>query len=254
MNGRDENIDLDFADLKAKIDSDLVGKVVNLASRTARFVDALADKYPDDGGLFAEAVAAGPAIAAAYEDVNTAEAMRRIMALADRANEYVEAAAPWTVRKDPARQEELRDICTVSLNLFRQLVIYLAPVLPRLQAQAAELLHDDLSQWDSASTPLLATTLAKFSPMMQRVDAAAAQAMVDASVEAAPVAEAAAATATHDDSTDHVAAAPIAEQCSFDDFCRVDLRVARIVEAEAIPKAKKLLRLTVSLGLIIAGR
>jgi methionyl-tRNA synthetase len=246
LNGRDENIDLDFDDFKAKIDSDLVGKVVNLASRTARFVDRLSARYPEDGGLFAAASAEAGAIAAAYEAVNTADAMRRIMALADRANEYVEAQAPWTVRKDPARAEELRDICTVALNAFRQLVIYLAPVLPRLQADASALLHDDLSQWSAAEKPLLGSELSAFKPLLQRVDEKAIAKMVDASVEASAPAEVAAATS--EDDPDMLAEQPLADECAFDDFMKVDLRVARILAAEAIPKAKKLLQLTVSLG------
>ena len=143
---RPDDIDLNLDELVAKVNSDVVGKVVNLASRSARFVKdvGLSAEYPEDEGLFEAAAKAGDDIADAYENADYARAMRGVMALADRANEYVDRQQPWTLRKDPAKAKELQNVCTVILNLYRQLVIYLAPVLPKLaagQRQAAQ--HGD---------------------------------------------------------------------------------------------------------------
>src|SRR5690606_23742867 len=114
---------------KAKVDSDLVGKVVNIASRCAKFVAGqnLSETYPDDGGLFQQGAGISERLADLYEACDYSAAMREIMVLADRANQYIEAKEPWTLRKDAARADELRDVCTVGLNLFRQIVVYLAP-------------------------------------------------------------------------------------------------------------------------------
>ena len=170
LNGTAEDLDLDLAAMADACDSDLVGKVANLASRTARFVPRLAGTYPDDGGLFAAGAAEADAIAAAYERLDTADAIRRIMALADRANEFVERTAPWSLKKDPQRAGELERAVTVALNLFRQIAIYLAPVLPRLAEQAGALLGDPIARFDQAGRPLVGTAIGPFAPLMTRVD------------------------------------------------------------------------------------
>jgi methionyl-tRNA synthetase len=172
---RADNHHLSGDELVAKVNADLVGKVVNLASRTARFVQGarLSESWPDDGGLFAAAAREGDAIARAYEGADTAQAMRLVMALADRANEHVERVQPWALRKDPARAQDLRDACTVSLNLFRQVAVYLAPVLPRMAEQTGALLGRPIERWDEVERPLLGTPVAPFVPMLQRVDPAA---------------------------------------------------------------------------------
>jgi methionyl-tRNA synthetase len=135
LGSRLDDIDLNLDEFQSKINSDLVGKVVNLASRSAKFVKdvGLSAEYPDDGGLFQQAAEAGDAIAAAYEACDYNRAMRLILELADRANPFVENAAPWVLKKDADKAQELQDVCTVALNLFRQLVIYLSPVLPSLR-------------------------------------------------------------------------------------------------------------------------
>ena len=248
LNGRAEDLDLNVTEFCTKVNSDLVGKVANLASRTARFVPALSVTYPDDGGLFARAAAESEAIAASYELADTADAMRRIMALADRANEYVEQAAPWALKKDPAKAEELARVCTVSLNLFRQLCVYLAPVLPRLAAQAGALLNAPIQSWNDASTPLTGNTLAPFIHLMQRVEPAAITAMITASAAEFTVIQPAAPAAPAVDDGAALSAEPLAPVIAFDDFAKIDLRVARIITAEEVPKAKKILKLTVSLG------
>lgn len=244
-----EDITLNFEEFTAKVNSDLVGKVVNLASRTAKFVPTLATAYPDDGGLFARAAAESEAIAVAYEAGDFGEAMRRIMALADRANEYVEQAAPWALKKDSAKAPQLEQVCSVALNLFRQLCVYLAPVLPSFAEQAATLLATPITSWQDAQTPVVGKSLGAFTHMLQRVDPAKVTAMVEASRagEPQPEAIAAAPTPAVDDGAT-LSAEPLAGLCTFDDFQKVDLRVARVITAEEVPKAKKILKLTVSLG------
>ncbi len=249
LNGKVEDIDLNLTEFADKVNSDVVGKLVNLASRTAKFVPALTVHYPDDGGLFAAGVAEAEAIASAYASCDYNGALRRIMALADRANEFVEARAPWALKKDPAKAAELAATCTVSLNLFRQLCIYLAPVLPGLAHKAGELLGAPCATWSDAATPVVGKTLATFQHLVARLDPAKIQIMVHASkVEAPAVAEnTATAAATVDDGA-ALQAEPIAGIIAFEDFGKIDLRVARILSAEEVPKAKKIIKLTVSLG------
>jgi methionyl-tRNA synthetase len=243
---RTDDLDLNLTEFAAKINADLVGKVVNLASRTARFAQStgLSAVYPPDDGLFARAAAAGDEIAQAYEQCDYNRAMRLIMELADRANPYVEAQEPWVLAKDPSQQDRLRDVCTVALNLFRQLAIYLAPVLPHLAQQTGELLNDPIRNWEQSKTPLLGTRIRKFQHLMQRVDAEKVKAMIEESRESET-----ANNAPHSEDSDQaLQAEPIAEQITIDDFARVDLRIARVVQAEEVPEARKLLKLTLSLG------
>jgi methionyl-tRNA synthetase len=181
-----QDIDLNFDEFSAKVNSDLVGKVVNLASRTARFVEGKAlCPYPDDGGLFADGASAGVEIAECYEACDYGKALRSIMQLADRANEYVEAKAPWVLRKEEDKADELLEVCSVALNLFRQITIYLCPVLPNLAERASSLLGAEPARWQDAETPLEGTTVAKFEHLMRRVDPERIKAMIDASKDAA---------------------------------------------------------------------
>ena len=244
------------------MNTDLVGKVVNLASRSAKFVEktGLSAEYPEDGGLFEHAAALGDEIAEAYEACDFNKAMRLVMTLADRANPFVEENKPWELRKDPEQAQRLQDVCTIALNLFRQLAVYLAPVLPKLAEQAGGLLGEPITSWDQAKTPLVGTPVAKFKHMLRRVEEKDLKAMIEeskeqqvASEEATPASDAVAAgefaeSDTWQDSGDALAAEPMAEECSFDDFLKVDLRVARVVEAEQVPEARKLLKLKLSLG------
>lgn len=257
---RPEDIDLNFQEFIAKVDSDLVGKVVNLASRTARFVEGtgLSIEYPHDGGLFAAGVVAGDRIAEAYEQGDYARAMRLIMELADAANSFVENTAPWTLKKDPALQVRLQEVCTIVLNLFRQLCVYLAPVLPKLSQQCGRLLQQEIVAWSDSKTPLVGTQVSKFEHLMQRVDPKKVEQMVDESKEvpksevpsvpAQPVTVAAVASPVSDQAIEPLVAEPLAPTCTIEDFAKIDLRVARVIKAEEVPEAKKLVKLTVSLG------
>ncbi|MBA4106413.1 MAG: methionine--tRNA ligase [Pirellula sp.] len=257
LSSRVDDLDMAIDEFIAKVNTDLVNKVVNLASRTAKFVEktGLSAKYPDDGGLFAAAAAAGDEIAAAYEECDFNKAMRLIVALADRANPFVEENKPWELRKDPASAERLQDVCTIALNLFRQLAIYLAPVLPKLAQQTGELLNNPITSWKQAATPLVGTPVAKFTHMLQRVEEKDLLAMIEESKEESqasqPAANGLAASAASDpwnDAGDALAAEPLAPECTIDEFAKVDLRVARIVSAEEVPEARKLLKLQLSLG------
>jgi len=244
-----DDIDLNLDDFQQKVNSDLVGKVVNIASRCAKFVadQNLSETYPDDGGLFQQGADAAEAIAQFYEDCNYSAAMREIMQLADRANQYIENKEPWTLRKDPERAEELRDICSVGLNLFRQLIVFLSPVLPDLKAKTDALLTQPITHWDDSQTPLTGTPVNKFQHMLQRIDPKKVDAMTEESKEE-QITEAPAATDKWNDGPEALEAEPLAEECTIDDFVKVDLRIARIVEANHVPDANKLLQLTLSLG------
>ena len=278
-----DDLDLNLDEFVTKVNTDLVGKVVNLASRTAKFIagNNTAAEYPDDDGLFARGATTGERIAAAYEACDFNTAMREVMALADAANKFVEDAAPWTLKKDPDQADRLVDVCSIALNLFRQLAIYLAPVLPRLAEQTGQLLNDPITNWDQSQTPLAGTPVGEFQHMMQRVDPKQVQAMIDDSKEAAPLedqpdaVEAEETTSEDsgedtpspetvdehgggDDQPETVASAAACEAheqepltteyCTFDDFMKVDMRVARVAQASHVEGADKLLQLVLDLG------
>jgi methionyl-tRNA synthetase len=257
-----DDIDLNLEEFGAKVNADLVGKVVNLASRSAKFVasKSLSEHYPDDGGLFAAAAEKATEIADFYENRNFNAAMREIMLLADKANKYVEDAQPWLLRKDPDRADQLQDVCTVALNLYRQLIIYLTPVLPGLARQTGELLNCTITNWDESQTPLTGTPVGNFQHLMKRIEDKQVQAMIEESKEdnaadagATETETTEAAVTFHPDDTwqdagDALAKEPMASECTIDDFVKVDLRVARIVQAGHVEGADKLLQLTLSLG------
>jgi methionyl-tRNA synthetase len=244
-----DDLDLNLDEFVAKVNSDLVGKVVNLASRSAKFLQGktLSDNYPDDDSLFAHAAEKGTSIAEAYERCDYNSAMREIMQLADRANKYVEDKEPWTLRKDPERQDELRDVCTIALNLFRQLAVYLAPVLPRLAEQTGELLNAPIGvgAWEQSQQPLLGNNVNKFEHMLKRVE----QKQVTAMIEDSKATDTPAEASEYNDGGESLEKEPLApENCSFDEFMKVDMRIARVIEAEEVKEANKLLKLTLSLG------
>lgn len=239
LGGRLDDLDLNLEDFKNKVDSDLVGKVVNLASRAARFVEklGLSAEYPAelDEGQFERNASKADEIAQAYEDCEFSTAIRLIMTMADEANRLVESLTPWKLPKD---SPETQRACSVLLNLFRQLVIYLSPVLPKLADQAGELLNDPITNWDQVRTPLTGTPVSKFKHLLQRVDPKKVTAMVDESM----VSEASAETSAQPEIE------PIAPTCSIDDFAKIDLRVAQVLAAEEAAGSDKLLKLTVTLG------
>jgi len=244
------DIDLNLEEFVNRVNAHLVGNVVNLASRSAKFVQGgnLSETYPDDGGLFATAAARAGRIAECYEQCDYNSAMLDIIQLADEANRYINDKAPWKLTKDPEKQDEVRDVCSVALNLFRQLMVYLEPVLPNLAQQAGELLNSPITHWDDAQTPLTGTPVGEFKHMMQRITEKQVNAMIEDSKTEEVTEAAGDAGSQWSDGPEALAAEPMTEECTIDDFVKVDLRVARIVAAKDVPEANKLLNLTLSLG------
>ncbi|MBF0182051.1 MAG: methionine--tRNA ligase [Magnetococcales bacterium] len=244
---RVDDLDLNLEDFVLRVNSDLVGKVVNIASRTAgfinkRFFGRLTEAYPDDGGLHQRFVEAGVEIADLYETRDFAKAMRIIMTLADQANRFVEAQAPWNLAKDPARAEELHATCTIALNLFRLLMLYLQPVLPVMAERSREFLRIPPFALEQADTPLCGHTIGEFLHLAVRVDPKKTESLLH---QAAPPPVA---VVVPSPSPAPFVAEPLAETIDIETFARMDLRVARIESAEAVPGADKLLRLTLDLG------
>ncbi|MFC6669050.1 methionine--tRNA ligase [Marinobacterium aestuariivivens] len=245
-----DDIDLSLDDFRMRVNADLVNKVVNIASRCAGFI---AKKFDGQLGaslvqpeLYSDAVRAGEMIADAYEKREYARAMREIMHIADRANQYIDAAEPWVLAKQAGREQEVQDSCTLGLNLFRVIISYLAPVLPQVAGEAARFLNIDSLAWDAIETPLLDHRIDKFKPLMQRVEPDAIEKMIEDSKHS--LAAAAAASATPAEVKSALDDEPIAETIEFPDFAKVDLRVAKIAKAEHVEGADKLLRLTLDLG------
>ena len=189
----------------------------------------------DDADLYAHFVAAGDSIAEHYEGREYGKAMREIMALANRANQYIDEHKPWVLAKDPDQAARVQSVCTQGINLFRVLLTYLKPVLPGLAVKAEAFLAAGELDWGARVTPLLGHRVQKFEPLLQRVEEKAVTAMVDAVRESA--------TATNTD-----AEPPTDDTISIDEFLKVDLRVATIVTAERVAGADKLLRLTLDVG------
>ncbi|GAC31973.1 methionyl-tRNA synthetase [Paraglaciecola polaris LMG 21857] len=238
------DIDLNFEDFAQKVNSDLVGKVVNIASRCASFITKRFDGKLSDNVLEPELVAefqnAQASISQAFEERQYHKAVREIMALADKANQFIDTNAPWVTIKDESKQALTHDVCSLGINLFRILMVYLKPVVPKLAEQAEAFLNDDLN-WTSAQSILTGHEINKFKALMQRVDMDKVNAMVDDSKEnLAP-------TVTIDPNSP-LAKDPISETIEFDDFAKIDLRIAKIVVAEHVEKADKLLRLELDLG------
>ncbi len=247
-----EDLDLNLDEFLNKVNADVVNKFVNLASRSANFVrkSGLAKSYPDDGGLFAQAAQEGEAIADAYEACDFARAMRIIMAAADRANKFIDENAPWNLR-GPEQAARQVDVCTICLNLFRQLAVYLMPVLPKMAKEVGEFFDDPITNWQQAQQPLVGTKVNKFQHLMQRIDPKKVEALLAASAEPEVVEDATAvpqASVGPQDSDAPLKAEPLAAECTMDDLAKVDLRVCRVLTAEEVPEAKKLIKLTISLG------
>jgi methionyl-tRNA synthetase len=241
-----DDIDLSLDDFRMRVNADLVNKVVNIASRCAGFI---AKKFDGQLGaslvqpeLYNDAVSLGETIAQAYEQREYARAMREIMHIADRANQYIDAAEPWVLAKQPERAQDVQDSCTLGINLFRVILSYLAPILPQVAAEAAEFLNIDGFAWDDIQTPLLNHRINKFKPLMQRVEPEAIDKMVEDSKQSMPAPAPAAPTVQSP-----LAAEPVADTIEFADFAKVDLRIVRIAKAEHVEGADKLLRLTLDL-------
>lgn len=242
-----DDLDLNLEDFVQKVNSDLVGKVVNIASRCAGFIHKGNDGVMVAGDAAPELteafLAAAPSIAEAYEGRDFARAMREIMALADRANAWIADKAPWSLAKQEGKQDEVQAICAQGINLFRQLVIFLKPVLPLLAADAEAFLNVAPLAWNDHLSRLENHKLNPFKALMSRIEPAKVEAMVAASKEDLLASQAQAPAGNGELTKD-----PLSAEIEFDTFAAVDLRVALIVKAESVEGADKLLRLTLDIG------
>ncbi|MBW5800567.1 methionine--tRNA ligase [Halomonas elongata] len=242
-----DDLDLNLEDFAQRVNSDLVGKVVNIASRCAGFIKKLGggklSAHCAEPQRLARFIAAGDEIAEHYEAREFGRAMRRIMELADEANTYIAEAEPWVLAKQEGREQEVLDICSVGINLFRQLMVYLAPVVPSMAEDARQFMKLETLDWDSRQDLLLDHEIAKFKPLMTRVETDRIDAMIEASKEDLVEEQ-----KLKETPKGPLADEPIAPQIAFDDFAKVDLRIARIAKAEYVEGADKLLRLTLDIG------
>ncbi|WP_440057447.1 methionine--tRNA ligase [Pseudomonas fragariae (ex Marin et al. 2024)] len=245
-----DDLDLNLEDFVQKVNSDLIGKVVNIASRCAGFI------HKGNAGVMVETNAApeltdafltaAPSIADAYEARDFARAMRETMALADRANAYIAEKAPWALAKQEGKQDEVQAVCALGINLFRQLVIFLKPVLPNLAADAEKFLNVEPLTWEDHKTLLANHQLNPFSALMTRIDPVKVEAMATASKEDLTATDSSADTAPAGNG--ELAKDPLSAEIDFDAFAAIDLRVALILKAEHVEGADKLLRLTLDIG------
>ena len=235
LNERIEDLDLNLEDFIQRINSDLVGKVVNIASRcskfiTGKFAGRLSSEL-DNPELYKELTAASKIIADAYEGRSFSRAMRQIMALADKANQYVNDEQPWVISKDPSARDKLHNVCTQGINMFRVLIYYLSPVVPQLAERTAEFLNDPIDLWKRIDEPLLDHEISGFVHLLQRIQKKDVDAMSEAAME-----------------PDIETPAEKNDEISIEDFAKIDMRTARILEAEEVEESNKLIRLKVDLG------
>jgi methionyl-tRNA synthetase len=238
LNGRVEDIEFNPDDFIARINSDLIGKYINIASRAAgfitkRFDGVLGEEDPGARALFESSFTAVAEVRDLYEAREFGKALRRIMELADQANQYVDQQAPWLIAKDRARDGELHRVCSTALGLFKNLTVMLAPVLPRTAGAVADWLRCDLGRWQAVLEPLRpGHAIGAYQHLIQRVDAKQVDMLFE--LPAAVV--------------QHPGGEALADEVKIDDFAKIDLRVARIVNAEHVEGSDKLLKLTLDVG------
>ncbi len=244
-----DDIDLNLEDFTARVNSDLVGKLVNIASRCAGFINKRFDNQLvsqlSDESLSEQYLAASEAIAEFYEKREYGKAMRDIMALADKVNQYIDEKQPWVVIKDPERMAEVQDICSIGINCFRQLIILLKPVLPRLAEQAEQFLNVEPLSWADLGNNLCDHQINRFKPLMTRIEPVFIERMVESTKEDL-IAEQKIQQGPANLSIEAIE--PIAPEISYDDFAKLDFRIAKIVAAARVDKSDRLLQLTLDIG------
>ncbi|MBU2968889.1 methionine--tRNA ligase [Pseudoalteromonas sp. C2R02] len=246
LNSGITDFDLNLEDFAQRVNSDLVGKVVNIASRCAGFITKKFDgKLSDtilDQALLTEFQDASESIANSYESREFGRSIREIMSLADKANQFIDTNAPWVLIKNEETQEQAHQVCSLGINLFRLLMVYLKPVLPQMAQNVEAFLNEELT-WESAKTQLTGHEITKFKALMQRVEMDKVNTMLEESKESLE-----AKPHTVLESNGELEKDPIADEIEFDDFAKIDLRVALIAKAEHVKGADKLLKLTLDLG------
>ena len=247
LNNRIEDIDLNLNDFIARVNSDLVGKYINIASRAAGFVHKRFDGQLSDvasSELIQQLQAASASLAQSYEEREYAKTLREVMALTDVVNEYVDANKPWELAKQEGQDARLQQVCSELINAFRILTVYLSPVLPKLSAAVAEFLNTPALVWSDASNTLPAGhAINKYTHLMQRIEPEQIDKLIENNKQA--VADAKAAEEKAAKAADFE---PVAETCSFDDFMKVDLRVAKVLNCEKVEGSSKLLKFSLDLG------
>ncbi len=254
LNSAVEDIDLSLDDFVARVNSDIVGKLVNIASRCAGFVarggGKLAAQLPDPQ-LYAEFAALRGTIAGLYDSRDYSAALRGIMGLADRANQYVDTHKPWALAKDPAKAAEVLAVCTQGINLFRVLMSYLTPVLPQMSDKAGAFLNISFADWNSVDTPLFDHPINAYEPLALRLDPKVVAQLVDATqsrTEAAPPAKKPPKKDEKSKANDVNTAPAAPGMIKIDDFAKLDLRIAKVLDAKTVEGSDKLLQLTLDLG------
>lgn len=246
-----DDIDLSLEDFQTRINSDLVGKVVNIASRCAGFLtkrfDGKLGSTLSEASLFNDFIKQAENIAKRYEAREFGQAMREIMALADRANQYIDEMKPWVLAKEDGKEAEVQAICTMGINLFRVLIAYLKPVLPKTTEQAEAFLNIKALQWENIEAPLLDHNINKFKPLMTRVEQDKIDAIIEGSKQSMEAEKQL--SKNSEKQSEKTDIEPIADEIQFDDFAKIDLRIAKIVNAEHVEGADKLLKLTLDIGL-----
>lgn len=243
LNSKIEDIDLNLQDFISRVNSDLVGKYVNIAARASGFIAKRFEgrlKDVADSALLAKLTAQSEAIAECYESREYARALRDIMALADIVNEYVDANKPWELAKQEGQDARLHEVCSELINAFTMLTAYLAPVLPQTAANAAKFLNLEAITWANTRETLGKHAINKYEHLMQRVE----QKQVDDLIEANKQSIAAAAAPAAEESKYE----KVAEQASFDDFMKIDMRVAKVLNCEAVEGSTKLLKFDLDFG------
>ncbi|WP_423907705.1 methionine--tRNA ligase [Candidatus Spongiihabitans sp.] len=245
-----DDLDLNLDDFQTRVNSDLVGKLVNIASRCAGFISKnfdgkLSDSLPDQK-MFDQFVAAGNSIAESFEARRYGKAVREIMALADKANQYIDRQKPWVLVREDETRAQVQPVCTQGLNLFRLLIIYLKPVLPRTAENVERFLKVSPLAWGDSLTPLLDHEINRFKPLLTRIENKAIQKMVDETKTEQGKDQNA--EKVSDKVKLPLSDQPIASQINIDDFSKLDLRIAKILKAQKVDGADKLLQLTLDLG------
>ncbi|ENM5881762.1 methionine--tRNA ligase [Vibrio metoecus] len=251
LNNRIDDLDLNLEDFTQRVNADVVNKIVNLASRNAGFItkrfDGKLSAHFAEPELYAEFAGAADRIAELFEAREFGRAIREITALADKANQYVDEKAPWVVAKQEGQDQALQDICTVGINLFRVLMTYLKPVMPALAERTEAFLNQELT-WEGVATPLTDHAVTPFKALFNRIDPKHVEAMIEASKAEAAAEKAAADAAKPKSAETELSKDPLAAEIEFDDFAKVDLRIAKILSCEAVEKSDKLLKFELDIG------